>query len=548
VSARRGIALAWAAAVLVAAGATSRPVGISRDEGVYLEAARTYAAFWPAALRDPPRVLQAADRHYAWNHEHPGLGKGIFAITRTVLHDLLGWTGEVAGARAGAWLLAAFLALVLSSWGTELAGPVAGALAPALFFLVPRYAWHAHPAALDLPVTAFLLAATYAFWRSTSASRGRLSTAGWAIATGLLFGCALGTKHNAWFLPVVLLAAWAIGSVRFRQPLPAPGSEGAVGSWRGHRYPWALVAMAILGPAVLLASWPWLWHRTLPRLGEWVGFHLHHENYPWAYMGTLLRDPPFPVTYPLVVTALTVPFAIGVAMAGGLAQACGRIVAAWRGRAPEVSLPTEWLLVLSAVFPIALVSLPTVPHFGGVKHWMPAMPFLALLGARALVSAGRLLWPARAGAVTGVLAAFALLPAAWQVVHFHPFGTAAWNELAGGAPGAATMGMQRQFWGESAAAVLPALNAHAAPGARVWFQETTDLAARAYQRDGLLRPDLAIATGPEDADISVWQHHLEFRDREFRTWTAFGNARPVAGAYLDEVPLAQVYARPGAWR
>jgi hypothetical protein len=235
-------------------------------------------------------------------------------------------------------------------------------------------------------------------------------------------------------------------------------------------------------------------------------------------------------------------------MVGGLAQAVGRIVAAWRGRGPQVSIPTEWLLILSALFPVALIAWPTVPHFGGVKHWMPAMPFLALLGARALVTTGRRLWPARAALLTGGLALLALAPAAWQVAHVHPFGTAAWNELAGGAPGAATMGMQRQFWGDATVAVLPAVNAHAAPGSRIWFQETTALAARQYQRDGRLRRDLAVAAGPEDADISIWQYHREFRDREFRTWTEFHTTRPVAGAYLDEVPLVQVYARPGAWR
>jgi hypothetical protein len=407
---------------------------------------------------------------------------------------------------------------------------------------------------LDLPVTAFWLATAYAFWRSTSRSRGRLSTAGWAVACGLLFGAALGTKHNGWFLPPVLLASWLLGMVSGKQRPSAgtivdtAGAEGAIAEVRGHRFPWALVAMAVLGPLVLVASWPWVWHHTLPRIRDWLGYHLHHENYPWMYLGTMLREPPFPVSYPFVVTALTVPSAILVAMLGGLGQAAGRIATAWRGRAPTVSLPTEWVLVVNALFPIALIAWPTVPHFGGVKHWLPAMPFLALLAARALVTAGRLLWPARPAAVTGALAALALAPAAWQVAHVHPFGTAAWNDLAGGAAGAASLGMQRQFWGENVVALLPEVNAHAAPGARVWFQETTALAARQYQRDGRLRADLVVAGGPEDADVSIWQYHQEFRDREFRTWTELRTARPVAGAYLDEVPLVQVYARPGAWR
>ena len=539
-SLRIGIATAWAAALLLVAAATSPAVGISRDESVYVEAGASSARFWGEALRSPGRALELADRHYAWNHEHPGLAKGIFGATRTLLSFVLGWAGEVQGSRYGAFLFAALLALVLALWGFDLAGPMGGALAPALFFLVPRHFHHAHAAVLDLPVSALWLATTYAFWRSTSASRGRLSTAGWAMATGLLFGAALATKHNAFFLPPVLLAAWLLGSIRGRRREAVDHEQGGG--------PWAFAAMAVLGPLVLLASWPWLWHRTLPRIRDWLGYHLHHENYPWMYFGELLREPPFPVSYPFVITALTVPAAILAAMLGGVAQAGGRIVAAWRGRATSVSPRTEWLLLLNAVVPIALIAWPSVPHFGGVKHWMPAMPFLALLGARALVTAGRLLSPARPALVTSLLAVLALAPAAWQVAHVHPFGTAAWNEIAGGAPGAASMGMQRQFWGDDLVAVLPELNAHAVPGARVWFQEATTLAVKQHQRDGALRPDLLVASGPEDADISIWQYHQEFRDREFRTWTEFRNARPVAGAYLDEVPLVQVYARPGAWR
>jgi hypothetical protein len=306
--------------------------------------------------------------------------------------------------------------------------------------------------------------------------------------------------------------------------------------------------MLVLGPLVLLALWPWLWHQPLPRLHEYLAFHLQHENYPWHYLGELLREPPFPVLYPFVVTALTVPAASLAAMAGGFAQAAARLVQALRRRAEGVDAPLEALLLLNALFPVALIAWPAVPVFGGVKHWLPAMPFLALLGARAVVTAARLLWPSAPAAAGAALAAAALVPAAWSVAHVHPFGTAAYNELAGGAAGAASLGMQRQFWGDNMAAVLPELNEHAVRGARVWFQEATWLAMQAYQRDGALRADLRWANGAEDADISIWHYHQEFRDKEYLTWTAFGTARPVAGAYLDEVPLVQVYARPGAWR
>jgi 4-amino-4-deoxy-L-arabinose transferase-like glycosyltransferase len=536
---RGRLALAWALAVGVAAAVTAPAVGISRDESVYLEAGASYARFWGEAIRSPGSARALADARFAPNHEHPPLAKTVFGVTRAILSDGLGWTGRVQGSRFGAFLFAALLAALLATWGFDLAGPGGALLAPSLFFLAPRHFYHAHPAVLDLPVTALWLATAYAFHRSLRARGDRRRHLAWAVAAGLAFGAALATKHNAWFLPPLLLASWLLSSVRTLRRDPLHALAGL---------PLAIPAMAVIGPLVLVGSWPWLWHDTVPRLREYLAFHLHHENYPWLWFGRLLREPPFPWSYPFVVTALTVPAASLAAMGGGLLQALGRIAAAMRGRDGEVRVEDEVLLVLNALFPIALIAWPTVPIFGGVKHWLPAMPFLALLGARALVTAGRRLAPSRPWAVTGALAALALAPAAWQVARNHPFGTAAWNELAGGAPGAASLGMQRQFWGDAVVAVLPELSAHAAPGARVWFQETTWLAMRQYQLDGRLRTDLVWANGPEDADVSLWQPHAEFRDREYRTWTALGTSRPVAGVYLDEVPLVQVYARAGAWR
>jgi len=537
---RHRVGLAWAAAVLAVAAATAPAVGVSRDEGAYFVAAESYARFWRTALAAPSQALALADRLYAVNHEHPGLAKGLYGLTHAVLADGLGVASHAQGFRFGAFLFAAALAWLLALWGRDLAGSAGSLLAPALFFLVPRHFYHAHPAVLDLPVTALWCATAFAYWKSLAGRSERGARLRWSVATGLLFGAAVSVKHTAWFLPPLLLLHWLATEV-------APRGRGALAA-RLRAVPLAFPAMLLLGPLVFLATWPWLWHHTGARLREYLAFHLQHVNYSWTYLGSVMREPPFPAAYPFVVTALTVPAASLAAMVGGLVQSAARLWAAARRRAADVSASDEFLLLLNALFPILLIAWPTVPHFGGVKHWLPAMPFLALLGARALATAGRVLWPRRAARVTAALAALALVPAAWSVAHVHPFGTAAYNEIAGGAAGAASLGMQRQFWGDDMVAVLPALNEHAVPGARVWYQEASFDAVRAYQRDGRLRPDLRWADGPESADVSVYHYHQEFRDKEFATWTQFRTARPVAGAYLDEVPLVQVYARPGAWR
>jgi hypothetical protein len=559
--AARRIALCWAVATLVVAAASAPAQGIGRDESVYLVAAESYAQFWGELVRSPPRAIADIDRFFAVNHEHPALAKEIYGLAHALLAGP-GLTSHLQGFRFGAFAFAALLSWLLASAGFELAGAGGALLAPALFWAAPRHFYHAHPAALDLPITALWFATVLAYWRAIrchDAGRARLH----ALAAGLLFGAAISVKHNGWFLPPLLGVHWIAARLT---SLRRTGGEGASKSESWRTGLTVFGAMAVLGPLVFLGSWPWLWHDTLPRVRDYLAFHLHHENYSWHYLGRVLREPPFPSEYPFVVTALTVPAAVLFVMAGGFLHGLGRLACApFRGpSAPgqetgsDVSASDELLLLLNAVFPIAIIAWPTVPHFGGVKHWMPAMPFLALLGARATVAAARRLWPARACLATAALGTFALLPGVLAIVHVHPYGTAAYNELAGGAAGAATLGMQRQFWGDDVVGLLPELNEHAMPNARVWWQETTQLAVRAWQRDGRVRSDLRWANGPEEADVSIWQYHQEFKDKEYRTWTAFAEVprpgerarlpRPAAGLYLDEVPLVVIYARPGMWR
>ena len=247
----------------------------------------------------------------------------------------------------------------------------------------------------------------------------------------------MATKHNAFFLPVVLapfgvLAAWRVAGPQTRKRLirmgqvalgaavyagllvVVKGREGMLRSWellspqtfgvlalvvalaaialriartdRAAFVPLApLVAMGLLGPAVFYVHWPYLWYHPVDRLAWYLDFHATHVHYAWTYFGQVLRAPPFPLPYVFVVTALTVPVSLLLPMAVGL-------VRTWLRNLGDLLPPlarrfgrggsTEWLLGVNALFSILLISHPDVPHFGGVKHWLPSMPFLALLGAR----------------------------------------------------------------------------------------------------------------------------------------------------------------------
>ena len=158
----------------------------------------------------------------------------------------------------------------------------------------------------------------------------------------------------------------------------------------------------------------------------------------------------------------------------------------------------EGLVGVNAVASILIISHPQVPHFGGVKHWLPSMPFLGILagvavtrGCEALVERLRVRWPRLPlAAVAAPVFALLMLPALIGLVRVFPYGTSYYSELAGGVPGAASLGMQRQFWSSNVTAVLPWINEHAPRNGRVFLHEVNGLSFRDYQRNGMLRSDL----------------------------------------------------------
>lgn len=551
----RGVAALLFAATFAVLVPAQREMGIPRDESVYFDAGERYAGWLDDLARDPLRALSDADltRRFELNHEHPAFTKLLFGFSHRLFAERLGWTSHRLGFRIPALLFSALLVALTFLLGARIASPAAGLFAALAVAATPRHFFHFQIAAFDVPVTTAWVLTVLVYRRSLQPGAGRR----WAILAGLSFGLAVAIKHNAYFLPPLLVLHWLV--VHGREAWRA-------GGWRVRlrRVPLAFPAMAVLGPAVLYVSWPYLWHHPFERFGWYVAFHAQHVNYSWEYLGEVLRHPPFPVAYPFVVTALTVPLPFLVPMAVGLGWAAVRLARGSLpagGRAREAAgepaaaalqaRSDDWLLVLNALFPIALIALPSVPIFGGVKHWLPAMPFLAVLGGQVVVLAARGLVGGpgrRAQWAAAALAAILALPGAVQTAHFQPYGTSAYNGLAGGAPGAASLGMQRQFWSNAVSGVLPWLNENAPRGARVYFHEVTFASYRWYQRDGLLRPDLRYAPSVEASDLAAYQYHQEFRDREFEIWSVYGTRVPRTGLYLDEVPLVVVYARPGPSR
>jgi hypothetical protein len=578
--------------------------GIGRDESQYFRAGERYwgwvESVWTNLRQGHPgRAFTRAAVDGAWddNHEHPGLMKLLYGVSWRLFHKC-----DCAGAKRGLHPIAIsgrhvtlplfgressafrFPAILLAGLGVALVyglarsmlRPAGAAVAAVLSVAQPHYFFHAQISCFDVPITVMAVLVALSYWKSLRSRR-------WGVLCGVFWGLALATKHNAWLFPIFLLAHYLWmrrrDFLRFRLP----------------RIPLAFVSMATLGPLVLLVVWPWLWYAPVQRTRGWVGRHTQHEHYNFEYLGRNWNLPPkeparqlLRVTFPFVSTLFTLPVTT-MALA-----AVGTVVFLRRRRRqgetprvldpePPAALRPSWLrpgadvdrargvfLALHIAGPIAMVALPTTPIFGGVKHFLPAMPFLCVLaGAGAawlMAHAGQLLVaPRLRRAVPVALAALLCAPAVAETQRSHPDGLGHYNLLAGGFAGGASLGMNRQFWGYSVLPMLPWLVEHRPASNRIYWHDVLHDAIVMYSRDGRLplgigdagvgehiveQSDLGIViiekhftVYEEQSDLGIVIIEKHFTVYEGLLWRAYGTTQPSRVYSHEGVPFVVAYER-----
>ena len=532
-----GVALALASAYVAVLVKTARSQGYARDEGFYFAAAESYAGWFEKLFLSPFAALQrsAVDAAFAHNHEHPALVKSLFSLSWMFLYKRFHlFSEEGTSFRFPGMCFAGLTLATLYLWGTEARGRRVGVAAALAFALVPTTFYHAHLDCFDVPIAAMWLLCAYCYWKSLAEGG-----VGWAIVVGVVYGLTLDTKHNSWFLPfAVIVHALIARGVGLRR-------DALVGRFR---VPLALIAMLTIGPVVFVLSWPWLWFDTAHRFADYVAFHTGHEYYNMEFLGTTYWKPPFPRSYAWLMTAATLPVvSLAITAVGAFVLARERL-ADRDGIAPRDPAATVALWTLGVFVNYAPWLSPGTPIFGGTKHWLTAYPFLALfagvgfdwvvrtLETRAPATLRRATLPVVAGACLG-----APLVETW---HSHPFGLSAYSPLVGGTPGAASLGLNRGFWGYQTGSLVGFLNAHLPPGGTLYLHDTAYDAFRMLQRDGRLRADIRPVMSPAYADAALYHHEQHMEGVEYQIWVAFGTTSPAEIVGLDGVPIAWVYLRP----
>lgn len=533
-----GICLGWIAVLMM----TSPQVGVPRDESFYLVAS-DFAANWYSELGDSsinslsPQEINRRDR-FGWNWEHPVLMKTAFGLSKRLFHDTLGWIDTpLLAYRLPTMLLSGLGLFLVFVFARFVGGLWAGFLAQGLFAFLPRMYFHSHLACFDMPVTIAWLCVVFCFIQARLDKR-------WIIPAGISLGLGFATKLNIFFLPFALLGFALLETGLLRQQRHD--------TYRAVLIRYALIggSFIVVGGLVFWLHWPLLYHDTLGHIGRYIEFHARHVHYPVDYFGVLQYRPPFAIHFPLVMTLVSVPL-MTLTLAGLGAYRSGTDW--WMSRRDQWSIQTvvHGQVLLSAVVPILIIALPTTPIFGGTKHWMPAMPFFAILGG---VGGAHLLMKVRnmpyALAIRCSVVCCMLSVPVWATYQYGSQGPAYYNSLVGGPPGAARLGLSRNFWGHSTVGVLDVINTHAEDNALVFWHKATQRSIQSYQRTGDLKKPLRY-TGDWTAAYSDWAVYHTQQEKlpeEVDIWRAYGTQWPFGGMYIDGLEVMSVYRRPESRR
>jgi 4-amino-4-deoxy-L-arabinose transferase-like glycosyltransferase len=533
----RGTAIFLACLTAIILTITAPPIGLTWDEPVYISGAESYIGWFGVLVKNPALAIkpETIDMYWSVVHEHPPLDRIwsglVWSVARHIFDDLTAH-------RLGNILMVAFLVALLYLMVAEVYGKAAGLFAAAALISMPRFFFHAHLAALDVPVAVGTFAVTFLFWKTIDRKGW-----GWGILWGVAWGLAVAIKLNGIFIPIALVIWFLV----FRRK-------------------WSVVLrlflMGVFAILTFFLVWPWLYNQTWERVIEYINFHLYHSPIGQWYFGQFYLPPPWHFVF--VILWAVVPLTAMMMILMG-------IVRAGKGKQDKGFV---WLLILSAFASLLPFIFGKILLYDNERLFMPVFPFLAalagvgfgwvLVGIRKLMN--RMKSPKLIVPASIVFAVVMLLPQSVTMASLYPHLLSYYSEGVGGLPGATKLGLETTYWCETYAAALPYINEHAKPGDRIWVSPWSHDVLIYYQMHGLLRSDVKILInvsgvqsvfGP-DAPQPVYGTYQSaewyiFQYRQTQYGEAGNNypiltyikklAPPVYEVSFHGVPLMQLYER-----
>jgi hypothetical protein len=434
------VALVVLAGFAVVAAATFRDYGLGWDDYTHSQYGDLLLAFYDSSFADT-RAL-----HFVNLYMYGGGFDMAAALAAKVLPFTLFETRRLAGALVGligfvlVWRTGRRLG---GGLGDPLAGPFVGLAALVALLVTPHYYGHVFINAKDAPFAVASLALLYAFVRAID----EFPKPSWF--TVAVFGVGLGVAFGTRILAVVSAIPFVV-AVIFLFWSDARRDSVAVAGRNFWQFFLRLLPAAPLGIAIMGLLWPWSVMSPL-NVFEAVEYFRHFFEKPWdeLYEGRLIPVPDMPASYVPHLFALKLPEGLLIFATAGAALALWRIAGKvdTDGKTARANL---LVVLLAAVLPIAIAIVTRPAGYNGIRHFLFAVPPIALLAGLAvpwLIDWARR-QSSRALIILTLLAAAAVLDPVVAMVRLHPYEYTYFNLLAGGERGARKNYMI-DYWGLS---------------------------------------------------------------------------------------------------
>jgi len=371
----------------------------------------------------------------------------------------------------------------------------------------------------DMPLTALWFITVYCFWRGLKDWR-------WSVALGVVWGLALSTKFPALLIPIPLIL-WAH-------------------LYHRKDYTNNIFSMCFLAPPVMIASQPYLWHRTFMRILEFLyegisrGYRLE-TNYGIFFFNQVLSSSDLPWYYSFLMTGITVPETFLVLIFVGL-------IGLVRARLQQKIIV---LFLFNVVFILSLGILPGAVLHDVNRIMLPVLPFLAGLAGYGFfilvewlaqkaecITALQTVTHLQSKLVTAVFVLVLFLPAL-DLLAYHPYELSYFNRLIGGIRGAYRRGLEVTYFMEAMTPdFLAYLNRELPPNAVV-NASFSNFMLKHYQKEDRLRKDIRI-TENDDYNFYILLNRQSFFTK--KNWNLLDRTENLYGTVsLYGVPLVLVY-------
>jgi 4-amino-4-deoxy-L-arabinose transferase-like glycosyltransferase len=372
--------------------------------------------------------LDFGETWWRWNYEHPPVTKYIGGLGAL-------WQDGYDVARALFAMLDAGTCVLAFAIGRRLFGAAAGVASGVVCALTPHLIAHARVVGHETPSVFFWTLAVWLCLRAHDDARLLARRIAWV---GVALGLAAATRFSNLLLGPVLavaLVAWAPAEQRVRTIL------------------WGVAVGPVAGLVTFVAVWPRMWSRPFLHLHEaWLKLKLPHSLEP--YLGRYTAEPPWHyfAVYTLAVTPIVVLAALLLAGARGAAR-----------REKGWIVIVAWLLA-----PYGIGWSPV--RQDGVRYILPVLVPIAIAAGAGLAWAGEKLaaWAKQPRVAPGLVAVVGVYLAG-ACARVSPYELDYFGEQVGGAGGVQRRHLfETGWWGEGIAEAVDYVNAHAAPGARLY--------------------------------------------------------------------------------